>query len=259
MEILLLRAALAPCLVLLVSVIARQLGPRRGGQLLGAPTSTGPFLLLMCSTYGTATAARAADGCVTGTLVVVCFCLAYGRLARALRPVRTLLLALACAVLAGLLAAMCGSILLTAGLTVVVVFAGLATWPAGGQGARLPRRPRTWEVPMRMVLSALMVLAAVATARVLGSFLGGVLSALPILLAVMGTALHGSAGAPAAADLMRGALSSATGTLCFLLVLGAVLIPLGPAPAFLLALAALAIADPLARLSLPRRRGLQDV
>jgi hypothetical protein len=251
MEILLLRAAFAPCLVLLVSVVARRLGPRRGGQLIGAPTSTGPFLLLMCSTYGPGTAARAAHGCVTGTLVVVCFGLAYARLAPALRPAWTLLLALAGAVTAGLAGAICGSVLLTAGLTVALIFAGLATLPPGGKETRPPSGARAWEIPMRMALSTVMVLAAVATTRALGSFLGGVLSALPILLAIVGTALHSSAGAPVAADLMRGALSSTTGTLCFLLVLGAALVPLGPVLAFLLALAVLAAASPLVRLFLP--------
>ncbi|ANS62897.1 hypothetical protein SLINC_0673 [Streptomyces lincolnensis] len=255
MEILLLRVCLAPCLVLLVSVVARRLGPRRGGQLIGAPTSTGPFLLLMCSTYGPGPAARAAHGCVTGTLVVVCFGLAYARLAPVLRPAWTLLAALAGAATAGLAGALCGSVLLTAGLTVAVIFAGLATRPSGDRGPRPTNRARAWEIPMRMAVSALMVLGAVATARALGSFLGGVLAALPILLAVMGTALHRSAGASVAADLMRGALHSTAGTLCFLLVLGTALVPLGPAPAFLLALAALTTAHPLVRLSLPALYG----
>ncbi|MEU6141957.1 hypothetical protein ABZ848_16520 [Streptomyces sp. NPDC047081] len=252
MEILLLRVALAPCLVLLVSVAARRLGPHRGGLLIGAPTSTGPFLLLMCSTYGPRTAARAVHGCVTGTLVVACFGLAYARFARTLRPAWTLPLALAGAATAGLVGALLGSVLLTAGLTAAVILVGLVTCPPGDPGHRPPSRSRAWEIPLRMAMATALVLTAVTAARTLGSFVGGMLSALPILLAIMGTALHRSAGAPVATDLMRGALSATTGTLCFLLALGATLVPLGPAPAFLLALAALAATQPLTRLPLLR-------
>ncbi|MGW1142395.1 hypothetical protein, partial [Streptomyces zhihengii] len=48
MDIALLRILLAPSLVLVVSLVARRAGPALGGRLLGAPTTTGPFLLLMC-------------------------------------------------------------------------------------------------------------------------------------------------------------------------------------------------------------------
>ncbi|MGI5459915.1 hypothetical protein ACQEWB_43490 [Streptomyces sp. CA-249302] len=252
MENLLLRVALTPCLVLAVSVAARRLGPHRGGLLIGAPTSTGPFLLLMCSTYGPRTAARAAHGCVTGTLVVACFGFAYAHFARALRPAWTLPSALAGAATAGLAGTLLGNTLATAGLTAAVILAGLATCPPGDRGHRPPSRSRAWEIPLRMAMATTMVLTAAAAARTLGSFVGGMLSALPILLAIMGTALHRTAGAPVATDLMRGALSATTGTLCFLLVLGATLVPLGPALAFPLGLAALTAAQSLVRLPLAR-------
>ncbi|ANP51433.1 hypothetical protein AVL59_19095 [Streptomyces griseochromogenes] len=130
MEILLLRTALAPSLVLLVSVVARRSGPRRGGLLLGAPTTSGPFLALMWLDGGSAAAARAAHGNVAAQLVVVSFCLAYGRFAPALRPSRTLTAALACAAGAGLAAAVCPNVWLTAALALAVIFAGLRSWPA---------------------------------------------------------------------------------------------------------------------------------
>ncbi|MGF1428372.1 hypothetical protein [Kitasatospora sp. LaBMicrA B282] len=247
MELLLFRAALAPSLVLLASLVARRSGPRRGGQLLGAPTSTGPFLALTWLGSGPGRAAAAAHGTVTGTLVVACFCLAYGRLAATRRPLRTLLAALGCAA--------AGNVWLTAALTVAVVGGGLLTWPATAAGALPPGRPRAWEIPVRMAFSAVTVLAALAAATALGSFVGGVLSALPVLLSVMGTSVHRTAGPRAAADLMRGALTSAAGTLGFLLVLCFAPVPLGPGIAFLLAGSALVLGDALLRCCVLREVG----
>ncbi|MEV7026135.1 hypothetical protein [Kitasatospora sp. NPDC093558] len=252
METLLLRAALAPSLVLLASVVARRLGPRRGGQLLGAPTNTGPFLALTWLAAGPAAVASAAHGTVTGTLVVACFCVVYARVAPARRPAWTLALALLGAAAAGLTGTLCDNVWVSAGLTLAVVVAGLLTWPAASSNAGRTSPPRTWEIPARMLLSGVTVVAALCAGAALGPFVGGVLSSVPVLLSVMGTSVHRTAGAPAAVDMMRGALTSAAGTLAFLLVLCLAPAHLGPAAAFLLALAALVAADALLRLGIAR-------
>ncbi|MGN5381908.1 hypothetical protein ACQ4WX_46910 [Streptomyces lasalocidi] len=170
MEILLLRTALAPSLVLLVSVVARRSGPRRGGLLLGAPTTSGPFLLLVWLSGGSAAAAHAARGNVAAQLVVAAFCLAYGRLAPVLRPARTLTAALACAAGAGLIAALCTDVWLTAASALALAFAGLRAWPAPAPTHRPQRAARIREIPVRMAVSATTVLLAVRAAAALGPF-----------------------------------------------------------------------------------------
>ncbi|WP_143658625.1 hypothetical protein [Streptomyces sp. IMTB 2501] len=223
MEILLLRTALAPSLVLLVSVVARRSGPRRSGLLLGAPTTSGPFLALMWLNGGSQAAARAAHGNVAAQLIVAAFCLVYGRLAPVLRPARTLTAALVCAAGAGLLAAMCANVWLTAALGLAVIFAGLRTWPApapaSGHTDRQPDHARRWDIPVRMAVSATTVLLAVHAADALGSFAGGILAALPVLLAVMALSTHRSTGAATAAAMMRAALTATPCTLGFLLMI----------------------------------------
>ncbi|AXK34813.1 hypothetical protein DVA86_21320 [Streptomyces armeniacus] len=274
MEILLFRAALAPSVVLLASVVARRLGPRRGGRLLGAPTTSGPFLLLVCAEYGPGAAVRAAQGSVAGQLVVAAFCLVYGRLAARARPARALAYALlvsgAAAGLgvglsvglgaAGGLGGAAGSAGVpgvTALLALTVVVTALLTWPAAPPDAGPPRRPRAWdawETPLRMALSGATVVGAVAAAGVLGSYAGGVLCSLPVLLAVMAPAVHRTGGPGAAADLLRGALSSTAGTVGFLLVLAVALPRLGVGGAFLSAVAGLLVADQALRAVLARAR-----
>ncbi|MET9670610.1 hypothetical protein ABZY19_35485 [Streptomyces sp. NPDC006475] len=252
MENMLLRGVLAPALVLLVSLAARRLGPRAAGQLLGSPTTTGPFLALLCMTSGTGAAAQATHGSTTGQLVVAIFTLAYGCLAPRLRPALTLLLALGCAAAVGVVGSLCPSIWLTAALALAVILAGLLTWPPAQPAAQPTQPTRAWEIPVRMLLAGATVLAAIAVSALAGSFVGGLLSSLPVLLAVMGPSLHRSAGPTAAATMMRGAMAAATGTIAFLIVLSTTLGPLGPSAAFLLALAAMAIPAPMLRLATPR-------
>jgi hypothetical protein len=121
-------------------------------------------------------------------------------------------------------AAVCANVWLTATLALTVIFAGLRTWPAPAHADRPPDRARRWEIPVRMAVSAITVLLAVGAADALGSFIGGVLSALPVLLAVMAPSLHRSSGAEAAAAMMRAALTVAPGTLAFLLLFYAALV-----------------------------------
>ncbi|WP_031487524.1 hypothetical protein [Streptomyces bicolor] len=228
MELLLLRTALAPSLILIVSVVARRSGPRLGGLLLGAPTTSGPFLALMWLDGGSGAAARAAQGNVAAQLAVVSFCLAYGRLAPALRPARALTAALASAAGAGLVAAACANVWLTGALVLAVTCVGLRTWPAPADTDPVPGHARSWEIPLRMAVSATTVLLAVHSSDALGSFTGGILAALPVLPAVMAPSTHRSTGADAAAAMMRAALTAAPGTVVFLLVLHAAFAAAGP-------------------------------
>jgi hypothetical protein len=256
MEILLLRAVFAPCLVLLVSLAARRLGPSVGGRLLGTPTTTGPFLLLLALADGTKTAAGSLPGCIAGQAAVASFCLAYSRLAPRLRPARTLAAALAIAAVAELIAASCTQIWLTAAFDATIVLAGLltpppaASAPASTSTNQPSNSPRRWEIPARMALSGVMVLIAMIVAGVAGPFVGGMLSSLPVLLIIMAFSIHRSVSPGAAAQLTRGALTSGFATLGFLLVLDTTLEPLGALAAFALALAALALIDQLTHSSL---------
>ncbi|OXY95536.1 hypothetical protein BEK98_15405 [Streptomyces diastatochromogenes] len=247
---LLFRVALAPSVVLLASVLARRLGPRFGGQLLGAPTTTGPFLVLMCLTSGHRAAAGAALGAVTGQLVVVCFALAYGQFAPRVRPRQALGAALAASGAAAALGIAVDDAWLTAALAGAAIAAGLWTWPESGAEARTPRREGSRELPIRMAVSGAAVTVALAASQTLGPTLGGMLSSLPVLLAVMAPGLHRSTGPRAAVELTHGALTAAAGSTVFLLVLAAALGPFGAPAAFVLAAAGMVLTNGLLRAAL---------
>jgi hypothetical protein len=239
MEILLFRAALAPSLVLLTSVLGRRLGPRLGGRLLGAPTTTGPFLFVLCVSAGSSTAAGAAHGSAAGQLAVTCFCVAYGRFAPGRRPLSTLATALACSALAAILATLIDDILATAALSALLVTAALLTWPDSPKPQPKQSAARRWELPARMAISAAMVVGSTEVAVAAGPFLGGIASSFPVLLAIMGPSAHRTSDV-VAGEMMHGALISCPATISFLTVIALTLKPLGYA-AFPLALAALVL------------------
>ncbi|WP_416981852.1 hypothetical protein [Streptomyces sp. T028] len=148
-----------------------------------------------------------------------------------------------------------GRVRLSAALTSSVIVAGLLTWPDADADGPAPARVRRWEIPTRMALSGVIVVAALTATAAIGPLAGGVLAALPVLLSVMGPSIHRTAGAAAAADLMRGALTSVAGTLGFLLVLCFAPHTPGPVAAFPLALIAFAATDSLVRYGLARGSG----
>ena len=64
--LLLLKLTLAPVLVALATLVARQWGPRAGGVLIGFPLSTGPILIFLAIDHGLEFAQQAAVGILFG-------------------------------------------------------------------------------------------------------------------------------------------------------------------------------------------------
>ncbi|RSM78595.1 hypothetical protein DMH04_33635 [Kibdelosporangium aridum] len=247
MEVLLLKATLAPLLILLTSIAAHRLGPRFGGRLLGLPLSTAPFLVILCVEHGPQAASDAARGAALGQLTVVTFCLVYARLATKMRPLKALPIAVLCGVIAEVVVVLTHSLWLTA-IAIVTAVAGAVVWSSTStDAAPQPGRGSRWDLPSRMAVSGAVVLILTTAAPLLGPVLAGALSALPVLLIVMAPSVHRTAGGEAAASLMYGALASAVGTIAFVLVLSATLVPVGPWVAFALALGGMATGDATVR------------
>ncbi|MCE7003328.1 hypothetical protein LWC34_10890 [Kibdelosporangium philippinense] len=261
MEVLLLRATLAPLLILLTSIAAQRLGPRFGGRLLGLPLTTAPFLVVLYLEHGPLVAADAAHGAALGQLTVVTFCLVYACLARKMRPVSTVAIAVLCGAAAEMLVAVTQSLWLSGvaigtavGATVLKSQGFNASVPMASKSvaaasADQPPPPRVsrWDLPVRMAVSGTVVLTLATIAPLVGPVLAGALSALPVLLVVMAPSVHRANGGHAAAALMQGTLASASGTIVFVIVLSVMLVPAGPWVAFALGLGAMAAADPVIR------------
>lgn len=242
MAVLALRFALAPLVILIVTLVQRRFGHGSGGRIIGLPLTTGPFLVLVALTDGAEAASVAAAGVVAGQVSVILFCTAYAHLARWARWYAALVLALAVA-LSGVLVVRGVH---TAWLALLVVYGvigvALATWPRDVDDRVAPVGARRWDLPVRMATAALVVGTVTALARVLGPFVAGLLSTAPVILSMMAPLTHRGHGVDATSAFLRGTVWSMPGTILFAAVVAMTVVPLG-ALAFVLGLVALVLLD----------------
>jgi hypothetical protein len=215
---------LAPLLVAASGMAGRRWGPQAGGVVSAFPAIVGPVLLITALDHGNRFAARAAEGTLVGLVALGAFALAYGRLAERAGWRLALLAAWAAAALS---AAGVGSVvgaagppagLLTAGVSLFVahrlLLNGVPTPPAAAASY-----PDPGSLPLRMLVTALLVTGLAASARAFGAVAGGILSALPVLASVLAVATHRQQGAAAVVALLRGMLAGMAGFVMFCEVL----------------------------------------
>jgi hypothetical protein len=273
----LLELVVAPALVGAATLAARRWGERVGGVVSAFPAIVGPVLLIAALEHGAAFAARAASGTLLGLVALSGFALAYGRVARhAGWPVALTAGWFAAAVLGVTVGALApGPLTGLAAATVSLAAAHrtlrapalaapvhAATAPsapgiaAPANRATTPRppaiappanaaavpRPPAWDLPVRMALTALLVVSLTAAASRLGPIVGGVLAALPVLASVLAAFTHAQCGGAPAADLLRGMLRGMAGFVAFCALVALLAEPAGIAVAFAIStLAALAV------------------
>jgi hypothetical protein len=227
-----LQLVVGPLLVGAATLAARRFGPQAGGLVSAFPAIVGPVLLLSALEHGAAFAAAAATGTLLGLVALSGFALAYGRAATRTRWPASLAAAW---VSAAALAAVAGAIgAELAGAVVVAVLSLTAAHralPGGGRATALPPAPR-WDLPVRMALTALLVVSLTAAAGRLGPLVGGLLAALPVLASILAVFTHAQYGPAALADLLRGMLGGMTGFVVFCALVGALAVPAGIPVAF---------------------------
>jgi hypothetical protein len=236
--LLLVKLALAPALVVGSSLAGRRWGHEVSGLLVALPLVAGPILLITELEHGAHFAARAAAASLLGLVALASFVVVFARVARhAGWPV---------AVLAGWAAFL--AVALAFGQTAIPAGVGLAF--AAGAFALAPRLlpadpPEqdtpiaalpAWDLPARAVATALLVLGLTGAAAGLGATLTGVLTPFPVsntVLAAFVLVLEG----PAQADtFLRGFLRGAFGFAAFCFLAAVLVLPLGVAAAFAIAL-----------------------
>jgi hypothetical protein len=245
-----LQLVVAPGLVGGATLAARRWGPRLGGLVSAFPAIVGPVLLVAAHQHGTAFAAREASGTLLGLVALSGFAVAYGRTAPHARWPTSLAAGwVAAAAIAVLLAALeAGPLtaLTAAALSLVVAYRAL---PRPAVALAAPPAPR-WDLPLRMVLTAALVVSLSAAATALGPMAGGILAALPALASVLAVFTHEQEGAAATAGLLRGMLSGMAGFVVFCALVAGLVDRSGMVTAFTAAaLAALAVQAATARAS----------
>ena len=185
-SLLLLKLFLAPFFVALLSYIQRRWGDGIGGRLIGLPLTTGPFIFIIYIQEGSSFAARAAHGVLVGQVALIAFCWVYA--------VAALKMSWAPALAAGTAACLATGAVLTSFeihlyvlLPLLIGTWLLATkfWPAYITEPRRSETPR-WELPIRLLVTVLLILTLTGTASILGPRVAGALSTYPVIISVLG-------------------------------------------------------------------------
>lgn len=226
------KVTLAPGLVAATTLAGRRWGPVMGGVVGGFPAVVGPILIALDVQHGDSFATDAAQGALAGLMAQTGFLLAYAWLARRVRwP----------AAIAGSWAAFAA---LTAALDrldpqpelalplVLACFAAAYVALPRSAGPARTTVPPDWDLPVRVAVTAVFVVALTGVANALGPSLSGLLAAFPVLASVLCAFIHAQEGAAAVADFLRGFLSGLTGFAVFCFTVAELMTPAGPLAAF---------------------------
>src|SRR5438132_1606650 len=181
---------LTPALIGLISLAGRRWGHAVSGWLVGLPLTSGPVALFLALEHGTTFAADASLGSLAGATAEAGFCLAYAYLARR----TTWPAALAGGTVAFALVAVALQQAVTSWLVaalgaylILVIALWLMPRPTVAPSPRpLPR----WDLPARMIIATVLVLAITESAPIVGPRVSGVLATFPVYAAILTVFAH---------------------------------------------------------------------
>ena len=239
MGILILKLTLTPVLIGAASLASRRWGAEVGGWLVGIPFTSGPIAFFLAVGPGVHFAADASVGILAGAVSQAAFALAYAWMALRFGWTWCVAAATVAFALATLvLDAAPGDAAVTLVLAAAALVLALTVMPR--QAAKRSERVELpwWDIPARMLVATVFVLALTSAAPALGSRLSGLLSPFPVYAAVLCVFAHRLQGAAAAIAVMRGLLLGLFSFAAFFAVLAFFLEPGGVATAFAIAIAA---------------------
>ena len=254
MDNLALKLVLTPTLIGTTTLAGRRWSQSVNGWLVGLPLTTGPVAFFIALDHGTTFAAAAVVGSLVGAVAEAAFSVAYGWSATRTAWLPALLAGSAAyAVVAAILQPLALGPAALCGLVVVALALSLRLMPALGAGAA-PAPPPAWDLPARMVLATVVVLALTALAPRLGARWSGLLATYPLFAAILTAFGHHVQGAGAALGVLRGLLFGLFSFAAFCLVLAVGLVPLGIAGGFAAAIAVALLVQGIAlwRMRAPR-------
>lgn len=216
-----LKLVLTPLLIASASLAGRRWGHAISGWLVGIPFTSGPITLFLYLDHGAAFAANAALGSLVGVLATAAFAVEFAAIAKRTRRVVPSFVAglIAFALIGGAAQEIAVAPLpLYAICAVVLIFAiRLVPDPGATASVALPR----WDLPARMLLATVLVIAITSGATALGPRLSGLLATIPLYASILAGFGFQLVGPAAAIRVWRGLLFGLFGFGAFYLVIAA--------------------------------------
>ncbi len=250
-----LKLLLVPALIGLITLAAHRWGPAVAGWLSGFPVVSGPVLLFLAVERGPEFTAQAAIGTLSAVVAILLFGLSYAWAATRWSWFPCLLAALAVYFI-GVLAlnALAPSLVAAALLTSLgmllapYAFPHLDAMPGSAS-------PQGFNVLLRMMVGAALVLVVTRFASDLGPRLSGLLAMFPVMASVLAVFSQRQSGAAFTVRLLRGMVFGYHAFAVFCLVLALALPRTGIAASFCIALACAVLIQAGSRLFLnPAKR-----
>lgn len=237
--LLLLKLVLVPCLVVSVTLGGRRWGPRVGGLLASFPIVAGPTLFFFATEQGTAFTRGAARATLVSIVGVAVSGLVYAWASLGAPWWASLGASWASFVITSLtLNSLPWPPPLAFVAAVASFFMVRALLPAA-RGAPLARERSTWDLPLRVLASVVVLLLLTSVAEWLGPTRSGAFTAFPSALGILLAFTHAQQGSPGVIRFLHGFLPGMWSFALFCFVLALVVVPLGTAMAFAVAIASL--------------------
>jgi hypothetical protein len=224
-----------PILVALATLAIRRWGAAVGGLLTGLPFLTGPISYFLALDQGIDFAIAANTGVIMAVAAVGPWAVAFYWLAGAFRwPV---------CLIGGLTAFGATSLVLQAlqvdahtavAIAYASVIVSIMLMPRAQAPAVVPPPP-WWDLPLRMIVTGLVVVSVTLLAEMLGPRLSGIVATLPVVSGVIACFTQQSMGADMTRTVLRGIVTAMFAFVAFFVVIGETIGTLGLAPAYVLA------------------------
>jgi uncharacterized membrane protein (GlpM family) len=234
-----LKMALTATIVVIVSITVERSGPFIGALIAALPTAASAAYIILAFEHPPDFIAASAVGSAAATAAVSIFALAYTVLAQR----RGLILSVSVAIAVWFVAAAALRLVhwtpLTAAVLDIAVFSVTVplSWRYRTSGPPVKFLRTAYDIPLRALTAAVVVVAVTTASYSIGSFASGVFAVFPIVMCSSVVILHPRVGGVASASMFAHAQIALNGLWLGFLAMHFLVAPVGVWPAFGLGLA----------------------
>ncbi|ATA23250.1 hypothetical protein BIY26_20330 [Brenneria goodwinii] len=237
LDLLAIKLAVTPVLMLVVSLAVRKWGGFVGGLLSGMPLTSGPVALFLAIEQGPQFAAKAASGALSGLAAVLLTYLFYLVVAGSLSVSASCVGALVFFGVISLLLSVSGSPVGAIIISLVAIAVIIRLTNRGEQEIRKSAVP-FWDIPLRMLTSTALLFAITGSAHIIGPHISGILSPFPVIAWPLTVFAHLQGGRSEMAAVVRGNAVSAIGVIIFYVTIRELILQSGLLTTFVVAFTA---------------------